>query len=268
MAEAIRRVPAGGEAEFISSVGSTPSFDLCDLSALLKQVPDPWKVRPAVKGALSETLKSYCRRYCMEIDRNRHYEALPFDLACELTGLREEDIVEVVLNAIGGSAALADSQRLFSMVGLLKSSIDPDEALEALIFGMSLFDPALEDKDGDGPWSEDLSPPGSMGESIAGYLYAGLGAPSAAVRWQAAHAVLGLCALGRGEVLGHLVSLEEGSAAGPFADAGLQFYVKAIAGQVDIDAEWDAYVDSWMANGGARLTEAAKQFIRDGTIME
>ena len=110
------------------------------------------------------------------------------------------------------------------MVGLLKSSIDPDEALEALIFGMSLFDPALEDKDGDGPWSEDLSPPASMGESIAGYLYAGLGAPSAAVRWQAAHAVLGLCALGRGEVLGHLVSLEEGSAAGPFADAGLPFY--------------------------------------------
>ena len=224
MAEAIRRVPAGDEAAFISSVGGTPSFDLYDLTALLKQVPDPWKVRPAVKGALSETLKSYCRRYCMEIDRNRHYEALPFDLACELTGLREEDIVEVVLDAIGGSAALADSQRLFSIVGLLKSSIDPDEALEALIFGMSLFDPTLEDKDGDGPWSEGLSPPASMGESIAGYLYAGLGAPSAAVRWQAAHAVLGLCALGRGEVLGHLVSLEEGSAAGPFADAGLPFY--------------------------------------------
>ncbi len=52
------------------------------------------------------------------------------------------------------------------------------------------------------------------------------------------------------------------------SDIEVQFYVKAIAGQVDIDADWDAYVKSWMANGGARMTDAAKQFIRDGTIME
>ena len=224
LAEAIRRVPAGREAEFVSSMGITSAFGLYDLCALLKQIPDPWKGRPAVKHALSKTLKNYSRRYCMKIDRNRHYEVLPFALACQLTGLSEGDIVEVVLDAIGESPALADSQRLFSMVGLLKSRIDPDEALEALTFGLCLLDPVLEDKDGDGPWSEDLSPPASMGESIAGYVYGGLGAPSAAVRWQAAHVVLGLCALGRSEVVRHLVSLEEGDSAGPFADARLPFY--------------------------------------------
>ena len=223
-AEAIRRIPAGGEAEFVSSVGSTTALDLYDLRALLKQIPDPWKGRPAVKRALSGTLKSYCRRYCMKIDRNRYYEVLPFALACRLTGLGEGDIVEVVLDAIGESPALADSQRLFSMVGLLKSRIDPDEALEALTFGLSFFDPVLEDKDGDGPWSEDLLPPASMAESIAGYLYAGLAAPTAAVRWQAAHAVLGVCALGRGEVLRCLMSIGEDDAAAPFADARLPFY--------------------------------------------
>ena len=55
---------------------------------------------------------------------------------------------------------------------------------------------------------------------------------------------------------------------GDLSDIEVQFYVKAISGQIDIDAEWDAYVESWMANGGARITEAAKQFIHDGTIME
>ena len=223
-AEAIRRVPAGGEADFAASVGSTPALGLYELRTLLKRIPGSWKERPAVKHALAGTLKSYCRRYCMKIDRNRHYEVLPFDVACQLTGLDEADIVDVVLAAIGESRDFADSQRLFSMVGLLKSRIDPDEALEALMFGLSIFDPVLEDKDGDGPWSEDLSPPASMGESIAGYLYAGLAAPSATVRWQAAHAVLGLCALGRGEVLRHLVSLGEGDSAGPFVDARLPFY--------------------------------------------
>ena len=222
--EAIRRVPAGNEAEFISSVGSTLALGLYDLGVFLEQIPDTWIARPAVKRALTNLLKSHCRRYCMKVDKNRHYEVLPFDLACQLTGLSEGDIEEVVLDAISESPALVDSQRLFSMVGLLKSRIDRDEALEALTFGLSLYDPDLEDTDGDGPWSQDLSPPASISRSVAGYVYSGLGAPTAAVRWQAAHVVLGLCALGRSEVLGHLVSFEEGDSAGPFADARLPFY--------------------------------------------
>lgn len=222
--EAICRVPVGGEAEFSSSIGSTPALDLYDLRSFLEQVPDRWKKRPAVRSALSETLKSYCRRYCMKIDRNRYYEVLPFDLACQLTGLSEGNIAEAVLDAISESPALAESERLFSMVGLLKSRIDPDDALDALRFGLSLYDQTLETKDGDGPWSQELSPPTSIDRSIAGYVYSGLGAPSAATRWQVAHVVLGLCALGRGEVLGHLVSFEEGDSPGPFADARLPFY--------------------------------------------
>jgi hypothetical protein len=55
---------------------------------------------------------------------------------------------------------------------------------------------------------------------------------------------------------------------GDLSDIEVQFYVKAISGEIDIDAEWDSYLKSWMANGGARMTDAAKQFIRDGTIME
>ena len=52
------------------------------------------------------------------------------------------------------------------------------------------------------------------------------------------------------------------------SDIEVQFYVKAISGEIDIDAEWEAYVRSWMNNGGDRMTTAAKQFIRDGTTME
>ena len=63
-----------------------------------------------------------------------------------------------------------------------------------------------------------------MVESLAGYVYAGLAAPSAAVRWEAAHAVVGMCALGRTDVLRHLISLADTASAGPFADARLPFY--------------------------------------------
>ena len=223
-AEALRRVPVGDEAAFIGSAGLTPVLGLYDLRTILARIPDTWKGRPAVKHALAGTLKSYCRRYCMKIDRNRHYEVLPFDLAGELTGLDEADISDLVLDAVGESSDLADARRLFSMIGLLKSLISDDEALDALKFGLRLFDPILEEKDGDGPWSKGLLPPDSMEESIAGYVYAGLAAPTAAVRWEAAHVVRRLCALGRQEVLHHLLSLDEANSGGPFVDGRLPFY--------------------------------------------
>ena len=41
---------------------------------------------------------------------------LPFDLASQLTGLDEADIVGVVLDAIGDSPDHVNSERLFSVV--------------------------------------------------------------------------------------------------------------------------------------------------------
>ena len=223
-AEACRRVMAGTEPDFIAAVGSAPDFDLYDLRDLLEQIPDAWKGRLSVMRSLEATLKAFCRRFCREVTRNRYYEVLPFDLACTLSGVSEAEIVEVVLDAIGESPDLADSSRLFSLVGLLKSKLSRDEALEVLTFGLSLFDPVLEEGDGDGPWSDSLASPTSIRASIAGYIYAGLAAPPARLRWEAAHAVLGLCALGRDEVLRHLVSLAETNSGGPFVDARLPFY--------------------------------------------
>jgi hypothetical protein len=120
--EAIGRVPVGSEAAFIEAVGNTPEFNLYQFRNFLEQAPDAWKGRPATMHAIAGTLKAYCRRYCMEISKNRRYEALPFKTACALAGISESDIVEIVLDAVGETPDLADSNRLFSLVGLLASS--------------------------------------------------------------------------------------------------------------------------------------------------
>lgn len=223
-AEVFRRVGAGKESAFIEAFGGVPEFDLYHLRNFLEQVPDAWKSRPAIQRSIEATLKVFCRRFCMGISKNRYYEMLPFDLACKLAGVTEANLVEVVLDTIGESPDLADSGRLFSLAGLLTPKLTQDEALEALTFGLSLFDVVLEDKDGDGGWSRDLAPPTPIEASIAGYIYAGLAAPASMLRWEAAHAVLGLCALGRHEVLRHLVSFAKNKSGTPFFDARLPFY--------------------------------------------
>ena len=223
-AEAICRVPLGGESALIAAFQNNPKFNLYHFRGLLKQVPDAWKGRPSVRRSLEATLKVLCRRFCMDITNSRRYQMLPYELVFTLTGISEAEITEYVLDAIAESPNFADSNRLFSLLGLLKSKLKHDEALEVLTYGLSLFDPVLEDKDGDGPWSDSLTPPTSIPASIAGYLYAGLAAPAAMIRWQAAHAVLTLCALGRDEVLRHLMIHARAKSGGPFADAQLPFY--------------------------------------------
>ncbi len=223
-AEAIRRVPAGAEPDFIIAASHAPVFSRYCYSELFGQIPEGWRQRPAVRRSLECAVKTVCRRFCMEVSKRRYWDPAPFNDAFKRTGVAEKDIIEVVLDGVGESAEIADSDRLFSLVGLLASKLNGDEALEALTFGLGLFEPVLESTDGDGPWSDALAPPVTVEESTAGYVYAGLAAPPAAVRWEAAHAVLGLCALGRTDVLRHLLVFAESGTGGPFVDAGLAFY--------------------------------------------
>ena len=222
--EAFRRVSVGMESSFLECVENCPDFNLYQFRTLLEQLPENWKKRQSVKHSLTAMTKTFCRRYCMDIIRSQYYEPLPFDLVHELTDVEESEFIAVVLDAIGESPELVDANRLFSLVGLLKSELDCEQALEGLTFGLNLFEPILEDKDGDGPWSVDLSPPESMQDSVAGYVFAGLAAPSSKLRWEAAHATLILCKLGRDKVLNQLIELIGDSSWKPFVDKNLPFY--------------------------------------------
>ena len=222
--EAMRRVPPGAEPAFLVAIVQNPEFSLYCFSDLFASVPEEWLERPAVQQGLEKAVKTVCRRYYIKVAKHRHYEFPPFNAAFKRTGVREEDVIDVVLDAIGSSPDFAGSDGLFSIVGLLTSKLTGDQALDALAFGLNLFDPALEPDDGDGPWSTTLAPPATVEESLAGYIYAGLATPSAAVRWEAAHTVVGVCALDRTKVLGHLMNLADAGVGGPFVDARLPFY--------------------------------------------
>lgn len=222
--EAVRRVAVGSEKDFIEAVGNTPEIDLYLFRTFLEHYPEGWKGRPATTHALADTIKVFCRRYCMGIAKHRYYEVLPFKTACALAGISEADIVRVVLDAVGEKPDLADSDRLFSLIGMLAIMLSDEEALEALTFGLNLFAPVLEENDGDGPWSSELLPPTDIKASLAGYIWASMAAPESVLRWEGSHAVLGLVTLGRHEVLGHVVKFVTEKKGGPFVDAKLPFY--------------------------------------------
>ncbi len=246
--EAIARVPAGSEALFIESFANVPDFELFHLKEFLEVAPIGWKDRPATRCAFENTLKSFCRRYCMHVAKNRYYEVMPFTTACTLAGINESELVGTVLDAVGQSSALANSDRLFSLVGLLATKLSEDEALDTLDFGLHLLTPILEDRDGDGTWSNELLPPTDAKVALAGYIWTSMAAPEAALRWEGSHVVLGLATLGRQDLLSHVFNYATKRQGVPFVDARLPFY--------------DLHAFQWFLIGVARAaTEFPEAFV-------
>lgn len=222
--EAIERVPIGKEPEFVAALGGVAEFDLSHLRSFLEAFPEGWKGRLGIRASLGTMLKASCRRFCMAIRRSRYYEILPLKLMVELSGVEESEFFNLILTAIGESTELAGPDRLFSLVGLLSSKLTYDDALEVLSYGLDLFDVVLKGSDGDGPWAERLTPPAAMEDSLAGYIWAGLASPVAAVRWEAAHVVVALCGFGRTRIIAGLFHHAESGTTTPFGDGRFAFY--------------------------------------------
>jgi hypothetical protein len=132
--------------------------------------------------------------------------------------------MRTILAAVGEHAEVVGAGRLFTLVGIIAELLTHSEALEALMFGMQLLDPILEDKDGDGAWNPALAPAGDIANAVAGYIWAGLASPDSAVRWEAAHCVVAICKLRRVDVLARLMDWAKSRSATPFVDPRLAYY--------------------------------------------
>lgn len=221
--EAFKRAPVGKEAAFIHSILHFPSFHYYHLDTILKNIPAHWG-RLAVTSAFSDAIKSLIRKNFTAVAKTRLYGTFPNDLIKEVSGITENQLFNIALSAYGETSDPIATDNLFNIVGMLSSLIQPAEALDVLKFALDLYNFALEDKDGDGPWSQELTPPSNIMRAIAGYLWSALGSPEATVRWEASHVVLGLCKLNRQDVIDELISMPESKKGFPYADVHLEFY--------------------------------------------
>ncbi|OYZ86524.1 MAG: hypothetical protein B7Y00_06320, partial [Sphingomonadales bacterium 17-56-6] len=221
-AEAISRVQVGQEADFLKSIDATDTLGILDGEYLLKNIPDDWLGSLAVKRATKNLLLNLARRECTRITTSRSYQPFPFDLIGKIELTRDE-VVRAAVTAMGDTALPVRYEDLFDLAGLLSTMITPAEAAEALGYGLGLLEPLLIDGD-DGPWRAELEPPPTVPEAIVGFVWAALASPWSPRRWEAAHAVRALCALGRGTMLDALARLANAEGGGAFAAPQLRFY--------------------------------------------
>lgn len=221
---ALARVKVGREVEFLQATEQGDWFGLFELRDLLSEWPSPLMRRQAIRAALASMIARMCKKFCLEIERNRYYEVMPFELASERSGLGISDMVDAVLQGLAELPDALGGDRLFSLVALLAPKMTGPESLAVLSYAMGLLEIHLEAEDGDGVWSAELEVPKDIHKAVAGYIWAGLASPVAEVRWQSAHVVVALCALGSDRTLAALIDYAKGAPARAFYDGTLLFY--------------------------------------------
>ena len=219
---AITRLRPGQEAPFLAALASAGFTSLHGVRQLLEVVPDAWSTGLATRRELAELIKCVARRESSSITTSTSYPPLSWE-RIEAFGVRRVDVFREAVSAYGETSLPSGHDELFALAGLLSTMVTPDEAAEALDFGLALMEPLLLDGD-DGPWRPEIAPPPTMPEALAGYVWAALASPWAERRWEGAHTVRALCLVGRDEVLRHLAAMAEAGSGGPFAAPDLTFY--------------------------------------------
>lgn len=236
--EALTRASVGRQSELMQAVAAWQDFGIFELRYLLDALSRPWPKPVSLRKTLREAVLSACRREPERVERRRWYALIPFDELAAEGIVSDKDVVQATLEGFTAQAEMLGASALFRLIDPLASNLSPDEADEALSFGLDLLEDVLRPEDGDGPWRSELEPPGSVTAALAGYVWSGLGSPVVAERWQHAHVVRSAIELGWTELVDALIAQAESSAAGPFADQGFEFY------------EWHAR--QWLLIGTAR----------------
>ena len=222
--QGFQRSGPGNMAEFVQAIAAWPDFGIFKLRDLLDAVPESGTRMLSLRRALREATLAACRNN-PEYARRRGWGSIfPYERLVGSSIVTDKEVVDAVLEGFTAQVATLNAGELFLLLDPLASCLTPSEADGVLNFGLDLLEGVLRPEDGDGPWHDGLKPPPTCDEALAGYLWAALGSPVAAKRWEAAHAVRNCMELGWTGLLSALAARASAGSATPFIDQGLVFY--------------------------------------------
>lgn len=223
--EAFARIRIGREPELVHAIAAWPDFGIFELRYMLDALPTPPLQQVSFRRAVRDAVLSACRREPERVQRRGWGALIPFERLDTEGLVSDEDVVRATLEGFTARVDSLGASGFFQLIDPLTACLSPKEADEALKFGLDLLEDILQAEDGDGPWRPELQPSQSVLAALAGYVWAGLGSPVVAERWQYAHVVRSMVELGWADLLGKLIAWANSGTAGPFVDQGLEFYV-------------------------------------------
>ncbi|GAB6921147.1 hypothetical protein JCM9803A_15970 [Rhodococcus erythropolis] len=185
--------------------------------------------RPRTAQSFVDSLKKAVNTF---VDRHGaqllYHNWMSFDLptAADLLEVRTTDLLQQALDHLSLEEALTDADHCYQLAAGASAVLDPSTAAHVLDEALAAFEEEL----GISPrTSSRQTPVDPIDVAVANFLWAALGDPRAAVRWQAAHAVRAAIELGVSDVIVALGSaVTRGDAAG-YADERFLYYQMSAA---------------------------------------
>lgn len=236
--EGIKHAGIGKAPEFVRAITAWPDFGIFELRYILDALPASARKMLALRNAIRDAVMTVCRREPESVRRRGWGAYLPFQRLDSEGIAPDRDVVQATLEGYAARADTLSASALFQLIDPLASCLTSSEADDALNFGLDLLEEILRPEDGDGLWRDDLQPPSSSVDALAGYIWSGLGSPTVTTRWEFAHVVRISVELEWSDLLAALVRRAAEGSALPFVDYGLTFY------------EWHAR--QWLLIGLAR----------------
>lgn len=195
----IMRIPHGQEVAYMETVLKVDAVDPFDMKHMLPFVWLEWGYKAAVTRHWPVFLTEIGRRFHVHLSSHGAIEY--WRQTCDLNPEDVTCLQKGVLLGIEDSPSMLGCETLFGFVSSVTKRLTPADAREVLDYALGRFELHIPADFGDGEWQLWLMPP-TMPDAFTGFLWAALGDPDSATRWEAAHCVRRLVELGcEGEIL-------------------------------------------------------------------
>ncbi|MUL35408.1 ATP-binding protein [Gloeocapsopsis dulcis] len=239
--EIFKRVPVSKASDFLQTLADAERADLYDIRYALLNFPDSYRQKISVKKSWSKFFRLIARRFASRLTNCYIREDFIREIRAEnnLQPLIHEGIIE----GLSESCDLVSASVLFGFSEIVSSFISPQEASDLLEFALSRFEVHIDENYADGSWDNWLLPPDNISDAFTGFVWAALGSPRSAVRWQAAHCVRRLAEVGCECEINALIEWMNrdcvnafGSHAFPFYNLHARLYLLIALARVAIDS--------------------------------
>jgi len=210
-------------AKIAKTFGECAGFSISDYGSFFEYAAKLESPPAGFRNACGDLARQAAARFSEEI-ATRGWQDLPWESIESISGLTKPDLLNVAFKELGSRVEFLDSSACFALLAKLSRHLSKEESTLVLDDSIDHIQYLVEPQTADGPWTGDLTPPTSLSECIAGYVWAALGDPDEDMRWRAAHVVRLLCELQPNDVLDALARIAATRQAGTFADSGLIFY--------------------------------------------
>lgn len=220
--EIINRIEEESIWQFMEWFLTYDEIDIYDAQYVLNLFSEKWKTKASFKKKWPTIIRNLGKRYSYQLTNRYSLDYLYKEL-----NLNNELIGELKAGIFLGLAKgneFVSANNFFGFVELASSFAEIENPSDLLNYSLSRFESHISEDFGDGPWDDWLCAPVDINKNIAGLIWSALGAPAAAVRWNAAHCVKKLAELNCSNILDALIEWQEHDKVDAFGYNKFTFY--------------------------------------------